>query len=105
MNSGASASNLPILQISITDEEDDLDLTPLSRPGTPNTVAVIATFWPTGQSVSTPRAAVSAAIRYLWSIREYITLSEPILVFGGSLAMTIQTIWWVVRAFLCLVRP
>ena len=35
MGSDAPKSNLPILEIPITDEEDDIGLTPLTRPGTP----------------------------------------------------------------------
>jgi len=35
MSSGASKGNLRILDIPITDEEDDIGLTPLTRPGTP----------------------------------------------------------------------
>ena len=35
MNSDTSQSGLPILEIPITDEEDDIGLTPLTRPGTP----------------------------------------------------------------------
>ena len=35
MSSEAPKSNLPTLEIPITDEEDDIGLTPLTRPGTP----------------------------------------------------------------------
>ena len=35
MSSDAPKSNLPTLEIPITDEEDDIGLTPLTRPGTP----------------------------------------------------------------------
>ena len=35
MSSDAPKSNPPILEIPITDEEDDIGLTPLTRPGTP----------------------------------------------------------------------
>ena len=35
MSSDTPKSNLEILEIPITDEEDDIGLTPLTRPGTP----------------------------------------------------------------------
>lgn len=35
MNSDACKDNLPILKVPVSDEEDDIGLTPLSRPGTP----------------------------------------------------------------------
>lgn len=35
MSSDAPKINLPILEIPIIDEEDDIGLTPLTRPGTP----------------------------------------------------------------------
>ena len=35
MSSDTSKNNLPILEIPITDEEDDIGLTPLTQPGTP----------------------------------------------------------------------
>lgn len=39
MGSDAAKSNLPILDIPTTDEEDDIGLTPLTRPGTPLTIS------------------------------------------------------------------
>lgn len=35
MNSDAPKSNLPSLELPATEEEDDIGLTPLTRPGTP----------------------------------------------------------------------
>ena len=35
MTSNASKSNLTVLEIPVTEEEDDIGLTPLTRPGTP----------------------------------------------------------------------
>jgi len=50
-----------------------------------------------------PLTVFAAVIPHLWSIWESLILSEYILVFGTSLTMTSQVVWWL-QDFLCPVR-